>query len=62
MRDKKKKTTPAELDEAPPTYYSLHAEELKLLQFLLYHLRHKNERKTAVPGIVIETNPKPVFF
>ena len=29
----------------PPTYYSLHADELKLLQFLLYHLKYKTQNK-----------------
>ena len=31
--------------ELPATYYSLHADELKLLQFLLYHLKYKDQNK-----------------
>lgn len=33
------------MDKLPASYYSLHADELKLLQFLLYHLRYKKDRK-----------------
>lgn len=35
------------MDELPPSYYSLHAEELKLLQFLLYHLKYKTQKKKS---------------
>lgn len=47
----------------PPTYYSLHADELKLLQFLLYHLRYKKEHKAKkVRGLQIEhTSTKAEF-
>jgi len=32
-------------DELPKSYYELHSDELKLLQFLLYHLKYKKEAK-----------------
>jgi hypothetical protein len=32
-------------NELPSSYYSLHADELKLLQFLLYHLKYKTQNK-----------------
>jgi hypothetical protein len=48
MDDKRDPTLPA-------TYYSLHSDELKLLQFLLYHLRYKYEnRSKRVKGLQIE--------
>lgn len=31
--------------EVPQTYYSLHADELRLLQFLIYHLKTKHQKK-----------------
>lgn len=47
----------------PPTYYSLHADELKLLQFLLYHLRTKPERKKAnLKRIEVTKESKNVSF
>lgn len=46
-----------------PTYYSLHSEELKLLQFLLYHLRYKREHKAKkVRGLQIEHTPTKAEF
>ena len=64
MAKKIKEQNPTEAtptDEEKPTYYSLHAEELKLLQFLLYHLRHKSERK-QVTTMTIENKIHRVDF
>jgi hypothetical protein len=49
--------------DVPPTYYSLHADELRLLQFLLYHLRTKHEkRREKKKGIEISHEKKKVSF
>ena len=45
----------------PETYYSLHAEELKLLQFLLYHLKNKQERKKP-RGFTVENGKHTIDF
>jgi hypothetical protein len=35
------------MDKLPNSYYSLHADELKLLQFLIYHLKYKTQNKKS---------------
>ena len=61
MAKKIKQEKPTEDEDDKPTYYSLHAEELKLLQFLLYHLRHKTERK-QVTTMTVENKIHRVDF
>lgn len=49
--------------DLPQTYYSLHADELRLLQFLLYHLKTKTDRKKAnVKHVVFNKKPEKVSF
>ena len=37
----------ADTNDLPESYYALHSDELKLLQFLIYHLKTKQEKKSS---------------
>ena len=38
-----------EEQQPKPTWYSLHKEQVRLIQFLLYHLKKNKEQKKASP-------------
>jgi hypothetical protein len=47
----------------PKTYYELHSDELKLLQFLLYHLKTKHTiRKKKIRSIEVNKDKQTINF
>lgn len=52
-----------EEDDLPRSYYELNSDQLKLLQFLLYHLKYKvDNKKKKLKKVEIKNSKEVISF